>query len=118
MQASLHGYYFLSACLGAVAVAFRQTNAVWMAFILGMAILNKVIETDPRAKRLPAEKQLMHVLRTSWKVEVTHLQVINIPIMALGCSGMNKAAAQQSALQPCHVRVSPVIGKSMPASSN
>ena len=68
MQASLHGYYFLSACLGAVAVAFRQTAAVWVAFILGMAILNKVLETDPRARRLPAEKQLLHVLRACLKV--------------------------------------------------
>ncbi len=74
MQASLHGHYFLSACLGTIAVAFRQTNAVWVAFILGMAILNKVVEADPRAKRLPAEKQLIHVLRTSWKVKVIHLQ--------------------------------------------
>ena len=75
MQASLHGYYFLSACLGAAAVAFRQTNAVWVAFILGMAILNKVLETDPPAKRLPAEKQLMHVLRTCWKVRILILAI-------------------------------------------
>ena len=69
MQASLDGYYVLSACLAAVAVACRQTNAVWVTFILGVALLNKALETDPRAKRLPAEKQLLHVLRTCWKVK-------------------------------------------------
>ena len=68
MQASLHGCFLGSACLGAVAVAFRQTNAVWVAYILGMAILNRSVERDPSAKRLPAEKQLLHVLRTCWKV--------------------------------------------------
>jgi len=68
VQATLLGRYHASAFLGATAVAFRQTNAVWVAFILGMAVLNRALERDLQAKQLPAEKQLMHVLRTCWKV--------------------------------------------------
>lgn len=67
-QATLLGSYHVSAFLGATAVAFRQTNAVWVAFILGMAVLNEALERDPQAKQVPAEKQLMQLLRTCWKV--------------------------------------------------
>ena len=64
----LHERYHLGALLGVVAVAFRQTNAVWVAFILGVAVLNRALERDMQARRLPAEKQLLHVLRASWRV--------------------------------------------------
>lgn len=64
----LHERYHLGALLGVVAVAFRQTNAVWVAFILGTAVLNRALERDMQARRLPAEKQLLHVLRASWRV--------------------------------------------------
>ena len=64
----LHERYHLGALLGMVAVAFRQTSAVWVAFILGIAVLNRALERDLQARRLPAEKQLLHVLRASWRV--------------------------------------------------
>ncbi|CAK0787759.1 hypothetical protein CVIRNUC_010981 [Coccomyxa viridis] len=65
--AVLHERYHLGALLGVVAVAFRQTNAVWVAFILGTAVLNRALERDMQARRLPAEKQLLHVLCASWR---------------------------------------------------
>lgn len=68
MQAVLHGRHHAGALLGAAAVAFRQTNAMWVAFILGVAILNKTMEKDLQARRLPTERQLLHVLRASWTV--------------------------------------------------
>ena len=64
----LHERYHFGALLGLVAVAFRQTNAVWVAFILGVAVLRRALERDLQARRLPAEKQLLHVLRASWRV--------------------------------------------------
>jgi hypothetical protein len=68
MQATLHARYHVGAALGAAAVAFRQTNAVWVAFILGVAIVSRALERNPQARRLPAERQLLHVLRSSWQV--------------------------------------------------
>ena len=64
----LHERYHLGALLGVLAIAFRQTNAVWVAFILGIAILNRALERNVQARRLPAEEQLLHVLRASWRV--------------------------------------------------
>ena len=38
MQACLKGQVLLSALLSATAVLFRQTNAVWAVFILGVSL--------------------------------------------------------------------------------
>ena len=48
-----------------------------------MAILNKVVETDPRAKRLPAEKQLLQVLHTCWKVRDSPEPFTLLPTISL-----------------------------------
>ena len=75
----LHERYHLGALLGVVAVAFRQTNAVWVAFILGIAVLNRALERDMQARRLPAEKQLLHVLRASWRVSTCTVRCLQPP---------------------------------------
>lgn len=57
---------------------FRQTNAVWVAFILGAAVVRWTAdnfdggrrEAGDRVKfvRLPVERQVLHVLRYAWQV--------------------------------------------------
>ena len=70
LQASLWDRHHLSALLGAAAILFRQTNAVWVAFILGAAGLRMVAPEAPKLAQLPAERQLLLVLRGAWLVRV------------------------------------------------
>ena len=86
MQATLHGRYHEGAALGAAAVAFRQTNVVWVAFVLGMAIVNRALEKDPQARWLPAERQLLHVLRSSWQVRALSMNETESHPLGM-CSG-------------------------------
>jgi hypothetical protein len=69
LQASLHGRFHASTALGGLAVLFRQTNAVWLAFILGASVVRWASKGDgARFARLPAEQQLLHVTRMAWLV--------------------------------------------------
>ena len=68
VQASLQERHHLSAAAGALAVLFRQTNAVWVAFVLGSEVLRAVAPDAPSLAALPVEKQLLHVLRSAWLV--------------------------------------------------
>ncbi len=78
LQASLQGRHHLSALLGAFAVMFRQTNAVWVAFILGAAVVRWAAagggdKSEGAAEKLRFERaapgrQMMHVMRMSWLV--------------------------------------------------
>ena len=70
VQAGLHERYHLSAAAGAVAVLFRQTNAVWVAFILGSEVLRASAPDAPKLAALPAEQQLLRVLRAAWLVSL------------------------------------------------
>lgn len=78
LQASLHGRHHLSAVLGALAVLFRQTNAVWVAFVLGAAVVRWAAagagdERQGAENRLRFEgatpgRQMMHVMRMVLRV--------------------------------------------------
>ena len=68
LQASLRGRPHLAAA-AAGAVAFRQTNAVWAALILGTAVLRRTLGDDPRRwAGASAEAQLKYALRAAWQV--------------------------------------------------
>ncbi len=95
MQATLYRRYHLSAALGVAAVAFRQTNAVWVAFVLGMALVNRALEGNLQAKRLPAEKQLLYVLRSSWQVMAFSFSDTGPYLGILRCA-IQKIAAMRS----------------------
>ena len=69
-QASLCNRHHLSAALGAAAILFRQTNAVWVAFVLGAAVLRMVAPDAPGLAQAPVERQLLQVLRSAWLVSV------------------------------------------------
>lgn len=99
MQATLHGRYHEGAALGAAAVAFRQTNAVWVAFVLGMAIVNRALEKDPQARRLPAERQLLHVLRSSWQVRTLSMNETDPHPIGM-CSGHKPALTYGKSCAP------------------
>ena len=67
-QASLHDRPHLAAALAAAAVAFRQTNAVWAALMLGSAMLREVMGEDPRRwAGASVEAQAKYVLRGAWQ---------------------------------------------------
>eukprot|EP00884_Botryococcus_braunii_P015445 jgi/Botrbrau1/2584/Bobra.145_1s0012.1 len=61
--------YRLSALAAAVAVLFRQTNAVWAAFILMEGVLDRTLPSTPRWQRAPVLHQLTHVLQESWRLK-------------------------------------------------
>ncbi|KAK9831499.1 hypothetical protein WJX81_002842 [Elliptochloris bilobata] len=66
--ASLHDRPHLAALLAAGAVAFRQTNAVWAALVLGSAVLRRVMGEDPRRwAGASVEAQLKYSLRAAWQ---------------------------------------------------
>ena len=46
---ALHGSHFLASLLGAVAVLFRQTNIIWVAFF-GMLALKDVVQKHVKLK--------------------------------------------------------------------
>lgn len=85
MQASLQGRHHLSALLGALAVSFRQTNAVWVAFILGAAVVRWAAgggdamagaekkDAILKFERALPGRQLLHVMRMAWLVSVLTL---------------------------------------------
>ncbi|CAL8472321.1 g11864 [Coccomyxa elongata] len=76
--ASLQGRHHLSAVLGALAVSFRQTNAVWVVFILGAAVVrwaagggDAMTGAEKKLAGLKFERampgrQLLHVMRMAW----------------------------------------------------
>ena len=68
VQASLQDHHHLSAAAGAMAVLFRQTNTVWVAFILGAEVLRAAAPDAPRLAAAPVEQQLLRVLRAAWLV--------------------------------------------------
>ena len=82
MQASLEGRHHLSALLAALAVSFRQTNAVWVAFILGAAVVrwaagggDEMEGAEKKNAALTFERampgrQFYHVMHMAWLVSM------------------------------------------------
>jgi hypothetical protein len=56
--------------VGGAAVLFRQTNAVWVAFVLAASVVRWAGKDHKRFGRLSVEQQLLHVLRMSWQVSI------------------------------------------------
>ncbi|KAK9827784.1 hypothetical protein WJX74_001969 [Apatococcus lobatus] len=56
--ACLRSRYGLAALACAAATAFRQTNAVWAAFILGVAVLQHTLGTPTSVRRVPLQGEL------------------------------------------------------------
>ncbi len=98
-QASLGGRPHLSAALGAGAILFRQTNAVWVAFVLGAAVMRTVAPDAPKLARAPAEQQLLQVLRGVWLVRPFFSVFIIASTISRGCMMAQQTCACWPALR-------------------
>ena len=55
---SLHGNQVLAAMAGVLAIMFRQTNVVWVAFVAGVVVSDKIMDfIQPDKKDISEEKQ-------------------------------------------------------------
>lgn len=59
--------YKACALVSAAAVALRQTNAVWAAWLLAGAVLERSLPPGSEVSRLPLHRQLGHTLAYCWQ---------------------------------------------------
>ncbi|DBA70178.1 TPA: hypothetical protein ACH3X2_012222 [Trebouxia sp. C0005] len=70
LQACLKHRYKVSALVAGWAVLFRQTNAVWVCFIIGMSVLKRCLKAKsdkPIPEALP--QQLMFAVERAWQMK-------------------------------------------------
>ena len=75
MQACLRQQLLLSAVLSAIAVLFRQTNAVWVAYVLGVRMLLRVAPLLQHPTRMAGGGlSCWHALQAMPCSSITHVQ--------------------------------------------
>eukprot|EP00193_Tetraselmis_chui_P013613 CAMPEP_0177791162 /NCGR_PEP_ID=MMETSP0491_2-20121128/23776_1 /TAXON_ID=63592 /ORGANISM="Tetraselmis chuii, Strain PLY429" /LENGTH=491 /DNA_ID=CAMNT_0019313355 /DNA_START=42 /DNA_END=1518 /DNA_ORIENTATION=+ len=72
--ASLKDRILLAATLSAVAIAVRQTNAVWAAFSLGVCVLRQLQPERAKSAGQSLPNELLHLLRMAWTLKVPLLK--------------------------------------------